>query len=56
MEVSREIMPGDLMYEWNPEAYFYAGEKALECILLALTALRVPLPRRFSTSPAEVVG
>jgi SAM-dependent methyltransferase len=38
LNVIREIDPNDPMFRYAPERYFVAGERALECIRLAMAA------------------
>jgi SAM-dependent methyltransferase len=38
LDVSRDVLPDDPMYIYNPELYFHAGSDALEKIRLALVA------------------
>lgn len=38
LDISREIAPGDPMYEYNPELYFLAGQQALRSVQLAMLA------------------
>jgi SAM-dependent methyltransferase len=38
LEVIREVDPDDPMYRYAPERYFAAGERALECVRLAMGA------------------
>jgi SAM-dependent methyltransferase len=41
LEVSREVEPGDPMYAYNPELYFFAGSEALRVIRLAMLAAQI---------------
>jgi SAM-dependent methyltransferase len=45
LEVVREILPNDAMYEFDPSSYFRIGREALDCIQLALDMAEVDAPK-----------
>jgi SAM-dependent methyltransferase len=46
LEIVREILPNDAMYEFDPSSYFRIGQEALDCIQLALDMAEAGSPRR----------
>jgi SAM-dependent methyltransferase len=45
LEIVREVLPNDAMYEFDPSSYFRIGQEALDCIELALDMAEIGAPR-----------
>jgi SAM-dependent methyltransferase len=46
LEIVREVLPNDAMYEFDPSSYFRIGREALDCIELALDMAEIEAPKR----------